>query len=125
MSDITYAPVQRQPRLAALVLLLQDVLRERGSVTFTVAHDLARDLYAETEFATNTVTFHPDLDLTEFAASAAHELIHLQRGPCRVYEVEAEESEVERLALSLLYGPDTSSLEPTRPQLVLLPGGAQ
>lgn len=141
MSDITYAPVQGQPRLAALVLLLQDVLRERGSVTFTVGPDLESDRYAETVFATSTVTFDPDLDQVEFTESVCHELLHVLRGPALVDEEEAEEAEVERLATGLLYGADDVFIDqdahrrvaaliaavnrPARPQLVLLPGGAQ
>lgn len=111
-----------EPNMAALFALMWDVLRQRGTVTFTAAPCLPADTLGEIEFATNQVSLSPELNLTEFTETIAHELVHVLRGPAREDQVDIEEQNVERLAQRLLYG---SSAAPARPHLFVLQGGAR
>lgn len=132
--------IDRQPNLSALLALMWDVLRKQGTVTLAAASDLPADLYGETVFDTNRVAFRPDLTLTEFAETFAHEMLHVLRGPALVEDEDAEEDRVERQALDLLYGSDVVATDqdrrkaaalvaavnpPSLPRLVVLQGGAR
>ncbi len=109
--------------LSDLMNLMQQVLAERGSVTFVVTENLPPGEFGCTYFNTGEAHFAANLSDRDFIEVWAHELVHLMRGPAYVDQADAEEVDVERIAQELLYGSAPAPV--ARPMLRLVHGGAR
>jgi hypothetical protein len=96
--------------------LLQDVLNTHGSIALRAVEAVPVGL-ADVTFVNRRIRLTRGLSPTRFIDAFTHELVHLQRGPAFVDEVEAEEVFVEQTAQTLLYGPAR--------QLALVQGGVR
>lgn len=118
------APVRElQPQaLGAFMALLQDTLNEHGSITLRAVKTVPVGV-ADVTFDTRRVRLTRGLSRERFVDALTHELVHLQRGPALVDEVDAEEVAVEDTAQRLLYG-EPRPVKRER-HLTLIPGGAR
>lgn len=109
------------PDYRSLLSELWNVMNAHGSITLSVGRPLTAGASAEYDFVLEEALLSRDLSFDGFVASLARMLAHAWRGPS--YDdpesIAVEQQRVDAHVQRVLYGTPA----PTRPHLILVPGG--